>query len=87
VAWSEELDPGETYSLLAWALHRSGQADKAKETVARGATRMPKPNSVAVKTLGLGRAVVEGRPIGEELAWFDERGYRRVVALWRALAG
>mgnify|MGYP001417496754 CR=1 FL=1 len=87
VAWSEELDPGETYALLAWALFRAGQPDKAKEAVARGAARVPKQNAVSARTLALGRAVVEGRPIGEELGWFDERGYRRVVALWRALAG
>lgn len=87
VAWSEELDPGETYALLAYALHRAQQAEKAREVVARGDKRVLKHNGVSVRTLGLGRAVAYGETITEGLTWFDQRGYRRVVALWRSLAG
>lgn len=87
VAWSEELDPGEAYALLGYALQFSGQRDEARETVARGTGRVPKQSSVSHRALELGRAVVEGRPITEGLGWFDARGFRRVVALWRGLAG
>lgn len=87
VAWSEELDPGETYALLAYALHRSSQPEKAREVVARGEQRVPKHNGVSVRTLGLGRSVALGERITAGLSWFDERGYRRIVELWRSLAG
>lgn len=87
VAWSEELDPGETYALLGYALHRSGQLDKAREVIQRGEGRVPKQNTASTRALGLGRAAVEGQSMTAGLTWFDERGYKRIVALWRGLAG
>lgn len=87
VGWSEELDPGEAYALLALALQRAGQPDKARDAVKRGERRLPQQSTVSHRTLELGRASLEGRPITAGLSWFDERGYRRVVALWRTLAG
>ena len=87
VAWSEELDPGETFSLLALALVRSGQSDKARETLTRAAKAIPVQNVVSHRALALGLSAVEKVAITGPLAWFDERGYRRVVSLWRTLAG
>jgi hypothetical protein len=87
VGWSEELDPGEAYAFLALALQRSGQLEKARDVLERGAGRLPKQSIVSHHTLELGRTVVDGKPIGPALEWFDGRGYRRIVELWRMLAG
>ncbi len=86
LAWSEELDPGETYALLAFACMRSGHFDSAQEALARGEQRIGAQSVVARHALALGAALVRGQGLTEALAWFDERGHRRVTALWRTLA-
>lgn len=87
VAWSEELDPGETYALLALAHVRSGQLDKARALLDRATTRIPKQNVLSHQTLALGRAVTGLGSLTDALGWFDARGFHRIVALWRTLAG
>jgi len=86
-AWTEELDPGETYALLAYAEAREGRSERARDTVARGRKRVPTQCVVSHRALELGAAAAAGAPITGALKWFDARGYRRVVALWRLLAG
>jgi hypothetical protein len=87
LAWSEELDPGETSALLAFALMKSGQLPKANEALARAGQRIAPESVVARQALVLGTAAVRAEGLDEALKWFDERGYRRVVAQWRALTG
>jgi hypothetical protein len=85
LAWSEELDPGEAYALLAFALVKSGQAQKAEELLARAEKRLSRQSIVSRQALAVGAAAVRGEPLDEALKWFEERGYRRVVAQWRAM--
>jgi tetratricopeptide (TPR) repeat protein len=85
LAWSEELDPGETYALFALALARSGQTEKATAALKRAEQRISTVSVVSRAALELGAAAVRGGPIDSALKWFDDRGYRRVGALWRTL--
>jgi hypothetical protein len=85
-AWSEELDPGEVYALYAAVQRLTGQGAAAKTTLERAARLVPKENVVSHRSLAVGRAFVDGAGFEDALAWFDARGYARLVAWWRALA-
>ncbi len=86
-AWTEELDPGETYALLAFAEAREGRADRARDTLAKGRKRVPPQCVVSHRALELGTAAAAGQPITDALKWFDAHGFKRLVALWKLLAG
>ncbi len=83
-AWTEELDPGEVYALLAVAQLRSGNLDAALQTLERGERRLHQQNVVSKQTFGLAQAYLEKR-LPQALEWFESRGYVRLVALWRKL--
>lgn len=85
-AWTEELDPGETYALLAAAQFLFGQADAAQETLLRGERGLPPQNVVSHHALEVGRALCAQRPLDAALRWFEDNGNRRLPSLWRALA-
>ena len=84
-AWTEELDPGEVYSLAAVAQLQSGHADAAQQILERGAKKVVDQNVVAKRTLGLGSAALAGK-LPEAIKWFEERGYVRLVTLWKKIA-
>jgi hypothetical protein len=84
IAWSEELDPGETYALLAFSLVKSGQTSKAADTLRRAEQRISEANVVSRRALAPAQALAVGEGLDEALKWFDARGYRRVAAQWRA---
>lgn len=84
-AWTEELDPGEVYSLAAVAQLKSGHGDLARQVLERGAKKVVQQNVVATRTLALGQAAATGR-IAEALVWFEERQYVRLVTLWKKIA-
>lgn len=85
-AWSEELDPGEVYALYAAVQKVSGQASAGRATLERAARLLPKENVVSHRALTVGQAFVDGRGLEDALAWFDARGYARLVGWWRSLA-
>lgn len=84
-AWSEELDPAEVYAQYAAALRLSGQLGHGREVLIEAKRRIPAANVVSHATLAVGEAFVEGRPLDESLAWFDQRGYARLARFWRSL--
>jgi len=86
VGWTEELDPGEVVANLALALKWSGQVQQGKDAIARTLARLPAENVVSRKQLEVASAVLAGQPIDAALQWFEERGFKRRVAVWRKLA-
>ncbi|MBS2032248.1 MAG: ATP-binding protein [Deltaproteobacteria bacterium] len=85
-AWVEELDPGEIYALTAAALRLAGQDAAARETLERGAAKIPPQNVVSHQALAVGRAFVAREGLQQALGWFEARGYARVLAQWKALS-
>jgi tetratricopeptide (TPR) repeat protein len=85
-AWTEEVDPGETYALLAAAQLLSGQLEAAHETLQRGQRAVPPQNVVSHRALLVGRAFVGQTPLDGALRWFEENANQRLPKLWRALA-
>jgi hypothetical protein len=84
-AWTEELDPGEVYSLYAATLKLQGQTDAARALLARGQKRMPLENVVSQRQLEVALAYVNGVNLEPALQWFAECGFARRVTLWRLL--
>jgi tetratricopeptide (TPR) repeat protein len=85
LAWSEELDPGETYALLAVTQLRLGRRDDAQQSLNRASSRVPVQSAAASHALALGQAYFENGPLEEALAWFSQRGYRRLCSFWSRL--
>ncbi len=85
VVWSEELDPGEAYALLAMALKWSGQSAQGLALVDRVIDRLPTENVVSRQQLEVARALLRGAGTPEALGWFRERGFARRVTLWETL--
>lgn len=85
LVWSEELDPGELYALLAMALKWSGQATQGLTLVEGVTGRLPNENVISRQQLEVARALLRGTSVAEPLGWFRERGFARRVALWEAL--
>ena len=86
VAWTEELDPGEVVALYALALKWTGQVPAAQEVIARTLARLPAENVVSRQQLEVATAAVAGQPLETSLKWFEARGFKRRVAMWRRLA-
>lgn len=86
VGWTEEIDPGEVVGNLAAAFKWSGQVQPARELIARTLARLPAENVVSRRQLEVASALVAGQPLDAALQWFEERGFKRRVSLWRRLA-
>jgi tetratricopeptide (TPR) repeat protein len=86
VGWTEELDPGEVVAQYAAALKLTGKVQTAREVIARTLARLPEENVVSRRQLDVASAFVAGQPLDASLQWFEERGFKRRVALWRRLS-
>ena len=80
LAWAEELDPAECYVTLAFAYRLSGQGAPARAVLAR-ATPYGAQSPISAKWLEAAADTLAGRWPTATLAWFEDRGFRRVVDL------
>jgi tetratricopeptide (TPR) repeat protein len=85
--WTEEVDPGEVFALLAAVLRLAGNRDAALPILERGLKLVPAQNLVSHRALDASWSMVEGIEMDPALEWFEQRGYQRFSRLWRQLAG
>jgi tetratricopeptide (TPR) repeat protein len=87
VSWTEELDPGEIYALLALVHHFSGATAAAEAALVRGKGRIAASCVSSHAWLDVAQAVVSKAPVDPALAWFESRGYVRASRSLRRLLG
>lgn len=85
LAWTEELDPGEVYGVLAAATALGGDVPGAQQVLQHARGRLPTSAPASQAWLAVAADHVAGKPLGPSLAWFKQRGYARVLSLWSDL--
>ncbi len=85
-AWTEELDPGEQYALLAAVELLAGDPEAARVAVARGRERVPHQSVVSHRHLEIAGELVRGHTGEASIAWLEEHHCLRAAKLWLALS-